>query len=130
MLYIPSGSIEKTTINTFFLGYLDGEEKSSKIVTGWMYKTKRRNTMGPPFYLHFLEVLLVHNLVFRWPKPVFSIGLKGAHGSHSQISSRPAKPPVGSPQFWWFIVMESHQNTLNQWIFQVPVKGGRDYITP
>ena len=35
-------------------------------------------TMGPPKPT-FLEVFMVNNLVFRWPKPIFFMGL-GAHG--------------------------------------------------
>ena len=35
---------------------------------------------GPPKPT-FLEVFMVNNLVFRWPKPLFFHGLLGAHGS-------------------------------------------------
>ena len=36
------------------------------------------NYHGPPKPI-FLEVFMVNNMVFRWPKPLFFMGL-GAHG--------------------------------------------------
>ena len=41
-------------------------------------KSEKKTTMGPPKPT-FLEVFMVNNLVFRWPKPLFFMVL-GAHG--------------------------------------------------
>ena len=40
---------------------------------------------GPP-QIYILEVFMVNNLVFRWPKPLFFMVL-GAHGNNGLIRS-------------------------------------------
>ena len=60
--------------------------------------------MGPP-NLHFLDVFMVKNLVFRWPKPLIvlwvllgtswiSTGSAGSTGSWLKMTWRPRKPAL------------------------------------
>ena len=53
---------------------------SDLLVDPGVYKVGPKNYHGPSKPT-FLEVFMVNNLVFKWPKPLFFMVL-GAHGSY------------------------------------------------
>ena len=59
------------------------ERNNPRILESELVKQSSSNILETP-KPRFLEVFMVNNLVFRWPKPLFFMVL-GAHGWHWNI---------------------------------------------